>query len=96
VEIKRKADNGLCSALPIDDIPTPIPANPTRFMLPSSSISIDPRAKLERRHHVHPLYRAKTSIRAAEMYQQASCQTFRHSFATRLLQKGFDLRKFNS
>jgi integron integrase len=67
-----------------------------QFMFPSSSISIDPRAALERRHHIHRYTVQKHvhgAIRAAEIYKQASCHTFRHSFATRLLQKGFDLRK---
>ena len=67
-----------------------------QFMFPSSSLSVDPRAKLERRHHIHRCTVQKhvhDAIRAAAIYKQASCHTFRHSFATRLLQKGFDLRK---
>jgi integrase len=65
-------------------------------MFPSSSLSVDPRAELERRHHIHRCTvqkHVRGAIRAAEIHKQASCHTFRYSFATRLLQKGFDLRK---
>lgn len=67
-----------------------------QFMFPSSSLSVDPRTELERRHHIHRCTVQKHvhgAIRAAKINKQASCHTFRHSFATRLLQKGFDLRK---
>jgi integron integrase len=65
------------------------------WLFPGRDLSVDPRTLQVRRHHSHPssLQKAfKNAALAAGVNRQASIHTLRHSFATHLLEKGYDIR----
>ncbi len=66
-----------------------------KYVFPGSGLSIDPRSGIRRRHHLHKSSVSKairTAVRKRDITKRVTAHTFRHSFASHLIEAGYDIR----
>ncbi|MCU0426788.1 MAG: integron integrase [Candidatus Kapabacteria bacterium] len=67
-----------------------------QYVFPSKSLSKDPRTGRTGRHHIHENHVQRCireAVQKAGITRKASSHTFRHTFATSLIERGYDIKK---